>query len=200
MKTRNTTNGLLILSAVLFAPGCLPDKQQSAGQPQDTIAQPAEALKLPEDPKPEEAFITVVVVPCANGYDYEGSVPNPFLEKHLASDPRVKVIPFPYKKMGGQGYHGVFDKKDCGPILEKVKADFLVMTLMKGNSITPEGSNQHTWGYDTKVLNTASMEQFDGISASGLPNYESIDGDIKGKIQLLIEDMMRNKAPVQVSR
>ncbi len=61
----------------------------------------------------------VLIIPCSNGYEYntlDGDV-NPSLEEYLTMDERVSVEPFPYKKMQGAGYFGVYDKKHCANIL-----------------------------------------------------------------------------------
>jgi len=139
--------------------------------------------------------ISVMVVPCANGYDYNMKMGdlNPSLEKFLNLDKRIELKPFPLKKMNGSGYFGVFDKKDCAKILEKVEVDFLVMTRMKGMILLSTDSSTGTWGYDTKILKIDNMEQFNGISASNLKSFESIDYDIKSKMDQLVTQIIESK-------
>lgn len=135
------------------------------------------------------APLTVMVIPCSNGYDYNlkmGDL-NPSLEKYLDQDDRIILKPFPLKKMQGSGYFGVFDKKHCEKILEKVDVDFLLMTRMHGLDFSPANSDSGDWGYDTKILDTESMNQFKGISARKLKSFESIDPDIQSKTDELID-------------
>lgn len=184
---------LLLLS--LFIIGCqsndeivefekkVPKKETIApinGEVEDLI------IETPNKPKP----ITVMVVPCSNGYDYGmylGDL-NPFLEEQLANDARIHLEPFPLKKMNGSGYHGVYDKRYCKQILETVSVDFLIMTKMiGGNGFPTLDTIPVKWGYSTKILNTQSMDQFKGISASGLDSFNEIDGDIQSKTTQLIK-------------
>lgn len=132
--------------------------------------------------------LTVMVIPCSNGYDYNlkmGDV-NPSLEKYLGQDDRIVLKPFPLKEMQGSGYLGVYDKKHCDHILERVNVDFLIMTRMKGIDISHANGESGNWGYDTKILNVESMVQFDGISARKLKSFELIDSDVKSKTNELI--------------
>ncbi|MFK7784451.1 MAG: hypothetical protein AB8B56_05000 [Crocinitomicaceae bacterium] len=134
----------------------------------------------------------VLIIPCANGYEYnvrDGDV-NPSLEEYLTLDERVTVEPFPYKKMQGAGYYGVYDKKHCASILENTDADFLIMTRMKGGlmpmQLMKDSTTSPNWGYSTRILNTSTMEQIDGIRGSQFPTFESLDPDVKKKIDALI--------------
>ena len=142
----------------------------------------------------ETEKISVIIVPCYNGYQYGlkmGDL-NPSLEKHLASHSSIILESFPLSKMEGSGYQGVFDKKHCNKILENVNVDFLIMTKMVSNYfviLTQAQSVENSWGYETKILNTKTLEQFDGISASNLHSFESIDGNIKEQIEVLVTKM-----------
>jgi hypothetical protein len=130
-----------------------------------------------------------MVVPCSNGYDYglkQGDL-NPSLAKYLNRHSRIKVIPFPYKKMNGSGYFGIFDKKQCSNILKNVDVEFLIMTRMKGLELTAINSDTGNWGYETKVLNVATMDQLMGVTAQNLQSFQKIDSDIKDKVDVLIE-------------
>lgn len=133
--------------------------------------------------------ISVLVIPCSNGYVYNlrmGDL-NPSLEKYLKIDKRVILIDFPYKKMNGAGYFGVYDKNACTEILKQVKVDFLIMTQMKGMDIQDTDSNPGNWGYETKVLNVRTMQQFQAIHSENLKSFYEIDSDIQQKINKLVE-------------
>lgn len=136
--------------------------------------------------------ISVMVIPCSNGYEYNlkmGDL-NPSLEKYLSEDKRVQLIPFPLKEMQGSGYFGVYDKKHCTKILERTDVDFLIMTRMKGMDLEPTNADSGNWGYDTRILNTNRMKQFEGISASHLASFGAIDPDIQSKTDQLVKMMM----------
>lgn len=188
-------NYLLLILIAFFAVSC---SQKTPVEDTKTIST-AKNVKVEknektitiEDTVPEP--LTVMVIPCSNGYEYNAQMGdlNPSLEKYLAQDERIILKPFPLKQMRGTGYFGVFDKKHCGKILEKVDVDFLIMTRMRGLYVQPVHSDSGDWGYDTKILDVASMEQFNGISARKLKSFELIDADIKSKtdemITLIIE-------------
>lgn len=139
--------------------------------------------------------LTVMVVPCSNGYEYDlkkGDL-NPSLEKYLGLDERIILKPFPLKKMRGTGYFGVFDKKYCEKILEKVDVDFLILTRMKGLDGSSVDTESGHWGYDTKIVDAETMYQFNGISARDLKSFESIDPDIQSKIDALIRMIIESR-------
>lgn len=139
--------------------------------------------------------LTVMVIPCSNGYEYNlkmGDL-NPSLEKYLSQDDRIILKSFPLKEMQGTGYFGVFDKKHCAKILEKVDVDFLIMTRMRGMDISSINAESGDWGYDTKILDVETMDQFNGISARKLKSFELIDPDIQSKIDELINMIIESR-------
>lgn len=139
---------------------------------------------------------TIMVIPCSNGYDYNlkmGDL-NPSLEKYLDQDDRIILKPFPYNKMQGSGYFGVFDKKQCGDILKRVDVDYLIMTRMRGLTIDTMDSESEDWGYETRVLDVEEMKQFDGISARQLNSFEMIDPDIESKTNELINTILATRS------
>jgi hypothetical protein len=181
--------------AILFAltscqENTLNDNKEAISEKEDIIHEGNDENADPQDE--ETAQLTVMVIPCSNGYDYNlkmGDL-NPSLERYLDLDNRVKLEPFPLKKMQGTGYFGVFDKKHCDKILEKVDVDFLIMTRMRGMDLISENSNSANWGYDTKILNVKTMNQFDGIASKNLKSFELIDADIKSKSDQLVQLMI----------
>jgi hypothetical protein len=87
-------------------------------------------------------------------------------------------------------YQGVYDKKYAQPIIEKVDVDILIMTRFIGN-VFPEMQNQSDfqWGYETKILNTSTMEQKVSIRASKLKNYDEIINHISANSDRLASDI-----------
>lgn len=189
----------IYLFTLLFATGCSNNTEEPIDSNRAEIETKVidSAPPLQEEVDTADAITTpkVLIVPCANGYEYNmhwGDA-NPSLEKYLAMDGRIILEPFPYKEMQGSGYFGVYDKKHCEQILERTDADFLVMTKMNGlggiiplsNDSTPVQKQE--WGYSTRVLNTKSMEQFNGIRGSKLESFERIDSDVKKRASTLVD-------------
>ena len=114
--------------------------------------------------KEELENIKVMVIQCSNGYEYgmHGYNFNPLLERELSKFQNINVAPFPLKKLMGVSYQGVFDKKYCVPIIEKVDVDFLIMTQFTGSPFSLE-PKERTWGYQTRILNTKTMQQINSI-------------------------------------
>lgn len=192
---------LFVFLALLSISSCSSDSEKTPNleaveeilQEGDTISQVQEeevdTVQMVSIPK-------VLIVPCSNGYIYNthhGDA-NPSLEKYLALDKRIIVEPFPYKKMQGSGYFGVYDKKHCEQIIERSDVDFLIMTKMSGglelmipNQRDSLNSASNNWGYSTRILNVKTMTQFDGIRGSGLQSFEQVDPDVKTKISNLAD-------------
>lgn len=196
-------NCIYLFVIVFLASSCsngsnkTPDLAQTEPEVADSVT-PKWESKI--DSAQTDSTPKVLIVPCSNGYEYnmrEGDV-NPSLEKYLSLDERISIEPFPYKKMQGAGYHGVFDKKYCGSILENTDVDFLIMTQMNGGlmpwRLVGDSTATPYWGYSTRILNTATMEQFIGISGIKLPSFESIDADVKNNslVELILDSQKEN--------
>jgi hypothetical protein len=136
--------------------------------------------------------ITILVIQCSNGYEYSmfGYDFNPIIERELRRIENIEVIPFSLKKLMGVTYQGVYDRKYCKPILDKVDADYYIMTRFTGEypPDTPNMSKMN-WGYETKVLNTKSMQQIISIGNKRLNEYREIEIDIMKNIPQLVKDI-----------
>lgn len=89
----------------------------------------------------------------------------------------------------GVSYQGVYDKKYCKPILDKINADYFIMTKFVGPSPDTPNHGSISWGYEIKILNTKSWHQMVSIGKSGLKDAVEIEADIKNKIDILIQDI-----------
>lgn len=142
--------------------------------------------------KEDNKKITVLVIQCSNGYEYSmfGFDFNPIIESELKRIENVEVIPFSLTKLLGVTYQGVYDRKYCKPILDKIDADYYIMTRFTGeyHQDTPKMSKMN-WGYETKVLNTKSMQQIVSIGNKRLNEYRDIEIDIKKNIPQLVKDI-----------
>ena len=144
--------------------------------------------------KKEDDNFEVIVVQCANGYEYamHNYNFNPVVELELDKFENIKVKPFPYKALMGVTYQGVFDKKYCPPIIQKVDVDFLILTRFdRSNDAFLIDSTR--WGYEVKIVNTKTMEQTKSIHAHDLKEYVEIEKHIKDNIGKLKADMERLK-------
>lgn len=134
--------------------------------------------------------LEVMVVQCANGYEYaiHGYDFNPIVENELNRFKNIKVKPFPLKTLRGVSYQGVFDKKYCPPIIEKVDVDFLILTRFENGYNTRNG-NKMKWGYKLKIVNTETLAQKNTIGTKGLNNFSEIEKHIKSNIETLKADI-----------
>jgi hypothetical protein len=130
--------------------------------------------------------LELIIVPCANGYEYamHNYDFNPVIESELNKFENIKVKPFPYKTLMGVTYQGVFDKKYCPPIIEKVDVDFLILTRFD-KRYDELNSSKMKWGYELRIVKTETLEQINTISANNLNDYSEIEKHIKENIQTL---------------
>jgi hypothetical protein len=139
--------------------------------------------------------LEIIVVQCANGYEY-GMFNynfNHVIEIELDKYENIKVKPFPYKTLMGVAYQGVFDKKYCPPIIEKVDVDFLILTRFDKEYGELTSSDEMRWGYELKIVNTETLEQIKSINAHDLKDYKDIEKHIKDNIEKLKTDIEKIK-------
>lgn len=150
-----------------------------------------ETVKI-EKPLPPKA-LEIIVMQCANGYDYsqQGYDFNPIIEKELNTFKNINVQPFPDKALMGVSYQGVFDKKYCPPIIEKVDADFLILTQFDKRLNVFDTLQK--WGYELRIVETKTLKQMNSISIHNTSKYEDIEKHIKDNINKLKTDIERMK-------
>ncbi len=138
--------------------------------------------------------IKVLVLQCSNGYgldDFRNVV-----EKEIGENNQFEIIPFPNKKLLGVTFQGVYDKKYCKPISEKIDVDYIIMTKYLGNIVQGiELIDEKTtiWGYEIKILNTKSWNQKVSIRKDDLKKYEDILVHIEQNSDELIKDIKELK-------
>ncbi|GEM_PF-4039821 len=147
------------------------------------------AAELSVDSLPVDT-LDILVVQCANGYEYAmgGYDFNPLIEQELNRFENMNVLPFRYQDLMGVHYQGVFDKKYCPPILEKVDADVLILTRFVQQYLGPE-RDEFDWGYELRIVNAETLEQVNSIHADDLENYEGIEQHIQANIEMLKSDI-----------
>lgn len=188
---------ILLALAIALLPGCEP-KPAAQQDPivQDVVQDDIEVKVVDSAPskadeQEKNGTISVMIIPCSNGYEYamHGYDFNPIIEHELGLLHLTEVQVFPLKKMMGVAYHGVFDKRYCAPIIERADVDYLIMTRFIGNQNVIGNDVVPSWGYETKVLNTKTMEQVNSIRAENLKSYADIETRIKENIALLRQDI-----------
>ena len=137
--------------------------------------------------------LEIIVIQCSNGYEYamHGHDFNPIIESELNEFEDINVQPFPYKTLMGVSYQGVFDKRYCPPIIEKVNVDFLVLTRFENGFVLNQ--TEMDWGYELRIVNTQTLEQVNSISAHSLKDYQQIEKHIKDNIEKLKADIEKLK-------
>ncbi len=134
--------------------------------------------------------IKILVLQCSNGYglnDFRNT-----LESEISKNKQFEIVPFPNKKLLGVTFQGVYDKKYCKPIIEKIDADYIIMTRYLGNIIQGiELTDEKTtiWGYEVKILNTTSWNQKISIRKGNLKDYEDLLIHIEHNADKLIRDI-----------
>lgn len=146
-----------------------------------------ETVKIEKPLSPQA--LEIIVVQCANGYDYsqQGYDFNPIIEKELNTFKNINVQPFPYKALMGVSYQGVFDKKYCPPIIDKVDADFLILTQFDKQLNVFDTLPK--WGYELRIVETKTLKQVNSISLHNASEYEQIEKHIKDNINKLKTDI-----------
>ncbi|MEM6264188.1 MAG: hypothetical protein AAGI38_16855 [Bacteroidota bacterium] len=134
--------------------------------------------------------LSIMVVPCANGYVYETKNYDLdlIIERELKKLDGIYVKPFPYKTLMGVAYQGVFDKRYCLPIIEKVEVDFLILNRF-ANEFDEFTLPKKDLGYEVRIVNTRTLEQINSIRADNLKQYELIDAHIVANIHRLKSDI-----------
>ena len=179
---------VLVICAVI---SCKQDNKQQRHEQASKLTENAnDTLKLTADNAKGQSSAdtiakqkTILILPCSNGYGSEVPI-ELFIENALKNNPFVKIIPFPSKKLQNIAYHGVFDKRYCTPIIDKVEVDYLIMSEISGERTNPvliTDTISRGYGYKIKILNTKTLEQKNSINAKDLQSLEDMQKDIMSK-------------------
>jgi hypothetical protein len=131
----------------------------------------------------------IIVLQCSNGYGQNDF--NRTIESEISKKEGFTIVPFPNRKLLGVTFQGVYDKKYCIPIIEKLDVDYIIMTRFLGNieeAIEIIDEN-FIWGYEVKILNVKSMNQKISISKDNLEEYQDIIADIERNGKNLLNDI-----------
>ncbi|UPQ80408.1 hypothetical protein M0M57_06100 [Flavobacterium azooxidireducens] len=133
--------------------------------------------------------IKVIVLQCSNGYGHNDF--NRTIESEISKKEGFTIVPFPNKKLVGVTFQGVYDKKYCIPIIERIDVDYIVMTRFLGNieEAVEIIDENFVWGYEIKILNTKSMNQKISIRKDNLAKYKDLLTDIEKNGEKLLNDI-----------
>ena len=139
----------------------------------------------------DSVIISVLALPCSNGYDFATSNFDfvPFVSSELTKYKGISVLPFPFKRLKHTAYYGVYDKRYCRPIIDKVNADYILMTKFSEPHPDAIGNDTVKWGYEIKILNTKTMHQIISIGKKDLKDYKAIERNILENMNTLVNDL-----------
>ena len=190
---------ILIFLSVVTIIGCnsTDNKESTVTEKKDSVLVDSSMVVNEETALTDTSKIDtleIIVVQCANGYEYamHNYDFNPVVENELNEIDNFEVKPFPLKALMGVTYQGVFDKKYCPPIIDKVDVDFLILTRFD-KRYDELNSNQMKWGYELRIVNTETLEQVNTISAHELNDYSEIEKHIQANIETLKNDIEKLK-------
>lgn len=139
--------------------------------------------------KEVKSNIKVIVLQCSNGYGHNDF--NRTIESEISKKEGFTIVTFPNKKLLGVTFQGIYDKKQCVPIIEKLDVDYIIMTRFLGNieEVVEIIDENFIWGYEIKILNVKSMNQKISIRKDNLEEYQDIIADIEKNGENLLNDI-----------
>jgi len=145
-----------------------------------------------QNPTPDS--IKVLVLPPYDEIANLGASPDTqgILEEILNGNGKIKVIPFPLKRLMNVNYQMVFDKKYCKPIVDRVACEVIIM-----NQIITK--NEHEpgfwpWAYRVRIYNIKTNQQIESISGNGFFEFDELRKDMAGKIDTLVSNIHQSFA------
>jgi hypothetical protein len=124
---------------------------------------------------------SIVVLPCANGYDF--STYNMDLDKEIVESMKLcgilKAQSISFKKLQGINVYGLWHENDLDQIRSKLDQDYFVVCRMHA----PEGweidrSPTKEWGYSLRLYERISGKLKGELSTKDLAGFEYIKGDL----------------------
>jgi hypothetical protein len=118
--------------------------------------------------------LSVIVLPPYDVIANAGISPDiqKYLETEISRDTTLTLIKFPYKQLMNIPYQNVFDRKFCKPIIDKVKADIIVMSKL--DQVTRTGKmTTDKWNFQIRIYNTNNENQTNSsVTADNLTESE----------------------------
>ncbi|NLP59542.1 hypothetical protein, partial [Lutibacter sp. B1] len=111
------------------------------------------------------------------------------LEKKFSKSSEIQLIKFPLKRLMNIPYQNVYDKKYCKPILEKVKADFIIMSKIDIENIL---DSPRKWDLSFRIFNVRKNEQFDSELKGEKLTRNQIEERIDNDFEILINEIKKH--------
>ncbi len=133
--------------------------------------------------------VSILILPPFDSIANAGISPNTnkILEDILTKTDGIKVLKFPYQKLQKTDYYMIYDKKHCKELLNYIKPDVFIMTLLRAENNNTFGN--WPWYYQVKLYNVNSDKQL--ISIEGKGSSESdLERTIIANKDKLIHDIL----------
>jgi hypothetical protein len=124
---------------------------------------------------------SMVVLPCANGYDF--ATYNMELESVIAHTLDrcgiVEAEKLSLKNMSGVNVYGLWHEKDLDQIRSKITNDYFVVCRMNAPSPEPFGGEiDRDFGYRFRIYESKTGAMKGEVSSGVLSSFDSIPSDI----------------------
>ncbi len=135
---------------------------------------------------PQTKF-SVIVLPPYDEIANAGISPDiqRYLETEISKDTSFALFKFPYKQLVGVFYQNIYDKKYCNPIVNKTKADIIIMTKLDQIARTGKMSTDK-WNFQIKIYNVKADKQI----SSTVRGKELMDSEIQKLLSERLHDLM----------
>ncbi len=138
--------------------------------------------------------LSIIVLPPYDENANEGISPDiqNFLEDILLEDTSLNLIRFPYKQLMNVPYYNIFDKKFCRPIIDKVKADVLIMSQVEQATRTGEMSADK-WNFQIRIYNAKTEKQMNSTVSGNNLTANNIKAVLKDRQASLTKEIKDNR-------
>ena len=102
------------------------------------------------------------------------------------------IMKFPFKKLMGVPYQNVFDKKFCKPILQKIKADVIIMS--KIDQVSGNGNMEtDKWNLKIRIYDVKNNKQKNSSLRGENLNTLELENFIVKNRETLIKEIKNNR-------
>lgn len=114
----------------------------------------------PSDTGAQQKKLSILVLPPYDEIANEGISPDvqQYLEEQIGKDTNFTLVKFSYKEFMNVPYQNIYDKKYCQPVMEKKKADVMLMSKLELIKTTGK-MNEGEWSVSLNMYNTITGTQ-----------------------------------------
>jgi hypothetical protein len=143
----------------------------------------------------EQEKISILVLPPRDEIANLGISPHikGYLETALTMDSILLLAKFPKELMSFGVYCGVFDKKYCKQVIEKVEIDFIIMSNLTVNGSKTGNMNTDKWNARIRIYNVKANKQIDSELKISNLNWNEMENFIIENRHILISEIERNQ-------